>query len=738
LLADQAAVAIENTRLYREQHTHRRQAEALRRSALALVSTIKLDEVIDRILNELQQVVPYDSASVQLLKGDYLEIIDGRGHSNPDQIVGHRFYLGDQETSLLNKRVIETKKPMIIDNTAQYPAQFARKPHADVRIQSWLAVPMLIGQEVIGLLALDKQQTHFYSEPYAYVAETYAAQAAVAIQNAQLHQSTTESLAQLTRLYELSTEFVSTLSLGAVAQRVIEKIVAATEAHSAVLNLMDQDGKLEMTLGPEEPGPRPNGTTLQIMNSGQALIYQASDPDTSFPEHLRQLGIQTSIGLPLKAVDKTIGVLFVRYDQPRSFSRQAKETLFIFANQTAIAIQNARLYERAQQEITERKRVEAELNEYHEQLEDQVANRTAALQVAMTEATTARDKIDAILHSVADGLIVTDLEHRIVLANSAASALLDIPQSEEFNQTREPTIKHSWLRDLVHSSSKHQIKDCEIEIKLTDPNTSQIKIMYARTALVDDRQGNPLGAVTIIRDVTRLREIDRLKTEFLSIAAHELRTPLTTVLGFSELMLDRSYDEARQQRYLSMIHDQATHLSEIVNNLLDIARLEAGRGLEINLEPINMGEILKNVAQPFIASTTKHNITLEGLAELPLVVGDSFRLRQVGKNLLSNAVKYSPQGGNIIVRSQIQDQYIEFSIQDEGIGMTIEQQQHLFERFYRADASNTAIGGTGLGLAISKLIIDLHESQIWVKSEKNVGTTVYFTLPIVTNPNGSL
>ncbi|MDX1523331.1 MAG: ATP-binding protein, partial [Anaerolineae bacterium] len=136
------------------------------------------------------------------------------------------------------------------------------------------------------------------------------------------------------------------------------------------------------------------------------------------------------------------------------------------------------------------------------------------------------------------------------------------------------------------------------------------------------------------------------------------------------------------------------------------------------------------VAQPFMAATSIHNFHFDGLKSVPTVLGDPLRLEQVGKNLLSNAVKYSPDGGNITIRGEVKVDHVQFSIKDEGIGMTDEQQEHLFEKFYRADASNTAIGGTGLGLAISKLIIDLHDSQMWIKSQRNAGTTVYFTLPL--------
>ena len=316
------------------------------------------------------------------------------------------------------------------------------------------------------------------------------------------------------------------------------------------------------------------------------------------------------------------------------------------------------------------------------------------------------------------------MNHRVILANSAAETLLDYRLEAMINQEMDTAIKHDWLRQLVHSTLTHRIAVSEVDVKLENAPNGQIKIMHARAALVNDYQGNPLGVVTIIRDVTRLREVDRLKTEFLSIAAHELRTPLTTVLGFSEILLNRDLDPSRRQRYLTLINEQAVQLTQIVNSLLDISRLEAGKGLELNIQPVDMDDLLHEVTKPFIETAAKHQFWLEGITALPLVKG------QVAKNLISNAVKYSPQGGVIVIRGAVNFDHLEFSIKDEGIGLTPEQQKHLFEKFYRADASNTAIGGTGLGLAISKLIIDLHQGAMWVNSQREVGTTVYFTLPL--------
>jgi signal transduction histidine kinase len=179
-----------------------------------------------------------------------------------------------------------------------------------------------------------------------------------------------------------------------------------------------------------------------------------------------------------------------------------------------------------------------------------------------------------------------------------------------------------------------------------------------------------------------------------------------------------------------MINEQAMHLSEIVNDLLDVSRLEAGRGLDLNFELVDIGELLEEVVISFSEMTAECDIQLESVEKFPLVMGDSFRLAQVGRNLLSNAIRYSPQGGEIVIAGRVLSDHLEVRVQDQGIGMTPEQQHHLFEPFYRVDTTNTAIGGAGLGLAISKLVVEQHGGRIWLESEWGVGTTVYFSLPL--------
>src|SRR5258708_3702454 len=301
------------------------------------------------------------------------------------------------------------------------------------------------------------------------------------------------------------------------------------------------------------------------------------------------------------------------------------------------------------------------------------------------------------------------------------------------------------IYEWVHPEDVEQVKEAvesvgRAEYRYQHANGEYLW-METLISLLFDETGQLKSMVFASRNITErkraeqeLRALNQLKTEFLSTAAHELRTPLTSIRGFSEILLTRQLDESRQRRYINMISEQSTHLAHIIDDLLDVSRLEAKKHLSLTLESVDMASLMNEVALPFIEMASKHTIVLEGLDECPAVTGDRMRLSQVAKNLLSNAVKYSPEGGTVTIRSDMMPGLLHVSIADQGMGMTQEQQQHLFEKFYRADTSNTAINGTGLGLAISKLIVELHGGYIWAESERGVGTAFHFTVPLVTEP----
>jgi signal transduction histidine kinase len=222
-----------------------------------------------------------------------------------------------------------------------------------------------------------------------------------------------------------------------------------------------------------------------------------------------------------------------------------------------------------------------------------------------------------------------------------------------------------------------------------------------------------------------------MKTEFISIAAHELRTPLTSIHGFSELLLTRKdLKEEEKEECLSYINKQSVNLAFILNDLLDISRLESGRSFLLNKEKCVVGDVFKRLIPYVQGISSKHKLKVVLPGEPLELLVDKEKMEQVLKNLLSNAVKYSQKGGTVCLSAKKRRSAIEISVADQGIGMTPEQVEKIFEKFYRADASDSAIEGTGLGTTIVKNIVEAHGGKVWVESELGKGTTVKFTIPI--------
>jgi PAS domain S-box-containing protein len=246
----------------------------------------------------------------------------------------------------------------------------------------------------------------------------------------------------------------------------------------------------------------------------------------------------------------------------------------------------------------------------------------------------------------------------------------------------------------------------------------------------------------VIRDISRekeaeraLFEMDQMKNEFISTAAHELRTPLSTIMGYTELLMEPEsfggFTEEQKLEFHEVIYDKGEALIKIVDDLLDISRIESGHPVSLDFQDVDVRALLIKVINVFKISSGKHDyqIDLSRLEENCVLSIDRQRITQVLENLISNAVKYSPKGRRIIVRGESVREGLCVTVQDQGNGMTGEQVARIFDKFYRADASDTAVGGLGLGMSIARQIVEAHNGRIWVESTPGEGTKASFILP---------
>jgi len=409
-------------------------------------------------------------------------------------------------------------------------------------------------------------------------------------------------------------------------------------------------------------------------------------------------------------------------------------------------------------DITEHKRADEKIKEYSKNLERMVEVRTRRLNHALYEAEEARDRINGILKSVADGLIVTDINNRIILLNRAAEDLLGVRYSEAIDRPVDFAIQENTLRNRINTTLGKKMTGYQFDFELPGGDTKPPRIMRARTSVIQGKSGEETCIVTIMHDVTDEREVDRMKTEFISTAAHELRTPLTAIRGFSEILLTRDDIKGEEKRkFLSYINKQSVNLANIITDLLDISRIESTLGFSLKKVPCNIACIINDIVPYFQEQSPKHIFEVVLPEESVEVMVDKEKIGQVLENVLSNAVKYSPEGGLIRVTggltiSDLQLQNAEQSetehsahseisspkssivyqifIEDQGIGMTPGQVKRIFDKFYRADASNTAVPGTGLGMSIVKNLVEAHGGKVWVESKLAKGTTVRFMIPV--------
>ncbi len=356
-----------------------------------------------------------------------------------------------------------------------------------------------------------------------------------------------------------------------------------------------------------------------------------------------------------------------------------------------------------------------------------------ALQKALTEAREARGQIEIMLRSVADGLIFTDRENRIVLMSDSAEAILGKTRPEVLAKPVTAAFDCSPLIEQLNRLGRGDDgAETAIEIELPGQNDGQVRAIQTKSSVVMGAEGATAGVITLLRDVSQERALDRLKSEFISTAAHELRTPLTSVMGFSELLLSqKGFKTAEQLEFLKIIHRKSEVLGKIIDDMLDLARLDSGQVIQVDKSLTDMGKLIRRCIADYQATFPSHRFAGIDIDEPSPLLADGRKICHVLENLINNAVNFSAAGSLVQVACETRQNEVCIVVKDEGIGMAPEQVKKVFDKFYRVDASNTARGGLGLGLAIVKGIIEAHGGRIWIESEVGRGTKVAFTLPLL-------
>lgn len=745
--ASQAAVALENARLFEE--SVRRTAEldqrARRLSLLNELSSelggsLDVDHIIRLVSLRLLTALSVDRVSVMLLgeqTGQYYWAFEEPAFEKSSESLS---------AFPLLERLRESKGVYnCADVQTDIELAILREQYLEPRnVQSLLIVPLLSGLDLFGWVWLQTTTPYRYSHQEIELARTICNQAAIAIQNARLFAETRllseelekrveERTAELRRehrntemLLRVITELSASLNMDQVLSRSLEVLNEATGSEQAMVILSHggervyQAGKALVVPQDEQSaiGEAERMIVRLVRSERKAVVVNDIAQDARWDNYKeRYPAYRSLVAVPLILRQEILGSLLLLHRQTDQFVPEEVELVEAVARQMSIAINNASLFDL--------------LREQSEDLGDMLRQQQVAA-----------SRSRAILEAVADGVLVTDQKMTITLFNASAERILNLPAARVAGKSLVE------LAGLFGKSSQDWLDT--IKRWSENPSAYQPSETYAEQIELDDHtvvsihlspvllRNEFLGTVSIFRDITYEVQVDRLKTEFIANVSHELRTPMTSIKGYVEIMLMGAAGQItdQQRRFLEIVKSNTERLTVLVNDLLDVSRIETGR-VALNLQPLDLRPLVEEVVEDIQRRSREENkpmnITLEVPHDLPKVNGDMERVRQIMAHLVSNSYSYTPAGGQITVRLHDKVDEVQIDVADNGIGIPKDQQHRIFDRFFRgSDPLVLATAGNGLGLALSKTLVEMHHGKIWFESEgePGKGSVFSFTLPI--------
>jgi PAS domain S-box-containing protein len=712
-VANQTAIAVENARLFEAERRQLRLSQTLQQVGALLTTQLTLDELFDQIFTLLAQVVSYDSVSIQLIEGEKTYLAAGRGF--PD------FELAASIVSELGASSLKERWGDVQQGFAVIP-----NTHEDQRwtlslgneyIRSWIGAALVVKDRMLGTLNVDSAIPDSYNAEIGKTVAAFANQAAVAIENARLYKETQQRADELAVLHQVGLATTAVANADDLLRQTTEMIAHSLYPDSFGFLLVEPESGVLLPhpsyhgLSPgclEQAVPPDRGIVGYVARTGQPLLVR----DVSADQRYFQLVPETrsEVTVPLLQQQRVIGVINVESPKLNAFGESDLHFLMTLAGQVSIAMERAELYESLQQ--------------YTVHLMQQVEQRTAELRAE-------RDRTQAVLDSAGEGIFFTDAEGVILYVNSAMTRLTGYTSSEMLGQTVhlwqpvEPTPAaayeplwqalasgQSWSGELV----SHRKDGLPYDVSLT------VAPIFGNDSLS--------GFVGIQSDISRLKEVERLKSRFVSNVSHELRTPLTNIKTYVTLL--RRGRLERRDHYLTVLELETERLTRLIQDVLDLSRLESDLD-PVKLRPLYLDRIIPDLYQSFTtkAELSHIQLRLELPDDLPQALAHQAQIESVINNLIANALAYTPEGSEVVISAGSDErngrQMVWFKVADNGHGIPMTELPRLFERFYRGQVSlQRNIPGTGLGLAICKEIVDRHQGEIVVDSRPGRG--VAFTV----------
>ncbi|HEU5188897.1 MAG TPA: GAF domain-containing protein [Methylomirabilota bacterium] len=789
--ADQAVIAIENVRLFKElEEKNRTITEALEQQTataevLRVISSSPTDvqPVFASVLSSAVRLCGAQFAGVFRYEGGLVHFVTS--HQWPDaqlEVVRQRFPMPPGEGSLAARAIRDRRVVQTPDYVAE-PAVQARWKFGGPAPRGTIAMPILREDVPLGCIVLARDEPGLFSEEHVALLQTFADQAGIAIDNVRLfkeleekNRTISEALEQQTATSEILRVISSSPTdvqpvLDAVAENAArvcganDAIILRVEAEGRELVRVAHFGELPLTFPEIRPLNR-QSTSGRAILEGHAIHIE----DMHAPELVREFPMyagnpeRTILAMPLMREGTAIGAIAIRRTDVRPFTEKQIALLQTFADQAVIAIENVRLFTELQSRTAELTRSVGELEALGEV--SRAISSTLDLEVVLSTIVARANQLaetdggamyeyDAATRAFRlwatdrfpDEFVAALRATTLVYGEGAVGRAAATRAPVQVPDVRDTQVYESRIRDVLVRSgyrsllavpliSEDQVVGALVVNRRVagefPPRIVELLSTFATQSALAIQNARLFSE---IEDKSRQLEVaNQHKSEFLASVSHELRTPLNAIIGFSEVMLERLFGEVneKQEEYLQDILSSGRHLLSLINDILDLAKIEAGR-MELEAGDFDLPQAIDNTLVLVRERAMRRGITVERAVDPALgeINGDERKVKQVLLNLLSNAVKFTPEGGRIDVRATAVNGTVEISVTDTGVGIAPEDQEAVFEEFRQVGTDYARKHeGTGLGLALARKFVELHGGKIWVTSQVGHGSTFTFTIPV--------